>query len=138
MNLVNWSPFREFDDLFTRLPTLSSESLARSEWLPPVDISETEDAYRIEIEIPAVSGDDVSVSVKDGVLSVTGERKFEKEIEGKRHRVERRFGKFTRSFRLPENVDEESISAASEAGLLSLVINKREAEGPRVIEVKIH
>ncbi len=138
MNLVNWSPFREFDDLFTRFPTLSSEGLARSEWLPPVDISETEDAYRIEIEIPAVAGDDVTVSVKDGVLSVTGERKFEKEIEGKRHRVERRFGKFTRSFRLPENVDEESISATSEAGLLSLVINKREAEGPRVIEVKIH
>ncbi|MCZ6658838.1 MAG: Hsp20/alpha crystallin family protein [Gammaproteobacteria bacterium] len=138
MNLVNWSPFREFDDLFSRFPTLASENLARSAWLPPVDISETEDAYQIEIEIPAVAGDDVSVSVKDGVLSVTGERKFEKEIEGKRHRVERRFGKFTRSFRLPENVDEESISATSEAGLLRLVISKREVEGPRMIEVKVH
>lgn len=138
MNLVNWSPLREFDDLFSRFPTLASENLARSAWLPPVDISETEDAYQIEIEIPAVAGDDVSVSVKDGVLSVTGERKFEKEIEGKRHRVERRFGKFTRSFRLPENVDEESISATSEAGLLRLVISKREVEGPRMIEVKVH
>ncbi len=138
MNVVSWSPFREFDDLFSRFPVSLGENLARSEWLPPVDISESEAAYRIEIEIPAVASEDVSVSVKDGVLSVTGERNVEKEVEGKRHRVERRFGKFTRSFRLPENVDEESISAKSEAGVLSLVINKREAEGPRVIDVAVH
>ena len=138
MNLVNWSPFREFDDLFSRIPAVPGENLARSEWVPPVDIAETEGAYRIEIEIPAVARDDVSVSVKDGVLSVSGERKFERETEGKRHRVERRYGKFTRSFRLPENVDEEHIAAKSKDGVLSLVINKREVEGPRMIEVKVH
>ena len=138
MSLVSWSPFREFDDLFTRVPTVPGENLARSEWVPPVDIAETEDAYRIEIEIPAVARDDVSVSVKDGVLSVSGERKFEKETEGKRHRVERHYGKFTRSFRLPENVDEEHIAAKSKDGVLSLVISKQEAEGPRMIDVKVH
>ena len=138
MNLVSWSPFREFDDLFSRFPISTGGNLARSEWLPPVDISETETAYTIEIEIPAVAREDVSVSVKDGVLSVTGERNVEKEKEGKRHRVERRFGRFARSFRLPENVDEENIAASSEGGVLSLVINKREVEGPRMIEVTVH
>jgi HSP20 family protein len=76
--------------------------------------------------------------VKDGVLTVTGERNFEKETDGKRHRVERQYGRFSRSFRLPENVDEEHISASSKEGVLYLVVSKREKEKPRTIEVKVH
>ena len=138
MSIVRWNPWREFDDFFTNVATLPSEHLARSEWLPPVDISETETEYRIDVEIPAVARDDVTVAVKDGVLTVTGERKVEKDTDGKRHRVERQYGRFSRSFRLPENVDEDHISATSKDGVLYLVVAKKEKEKPRTIEVKVH
>ncbi|HEY5681644.1 MAG TPA: Hsp20/alpha crystallin family protein [Pseudomonadales bacterium] len=138
MSIVRWNPWREFDDFFTNVAAVPSEHIARSEWLPPVDISETETEYLIDVEIPAVARDDVAVSVKDGVLTVTGERNFEKETDGKRHRVERQYGRFSRSFRLPENVDEEHISASSKEGVLYLVVSKREKEKPRTIEVKVH
>ena len=138
MSIVRWNPWREFDDFFTNVAAVPSEHIARSEWLPPVDISETETEYRIDVEIPAVARDDVAVSVKDGVLTVTGERKVEKDTDGKRHRVERQYGRFSRSFRLPENVDEDHISASSRDGVLYLVVSKKEKEKPRTIEVKVH
>ena len=137
MSIVRWNPWREFDDFFPRL-SAPSEGLASSEWLPAVDISETDAAYHIDMEIPAIARDDVNVAVKDGVLTVTGERKVEKETDGKQHRVERQYGKFSRSFRLPENVDESSITAKSKDGVLYVVVNKKEKEQPRQIEVKVH
>ncbi len=134
-NIAHWNPWREFDDLFTRL-SAPGEALARSEWLPPVDISETEGAYHIDLEIPSVAPEQVEVSVKDGVLTVSGERVGESEAhEGKRHRVERRWGRFSRSFRLPENVDEDAIEARSRDGVLYLTIAKKEKAQPRRIEV---
>ncbi len=136
MSIVRWNPWREFDDFFPRL-SAPSESLASSEWLPAVDISETDTAYHIDMEIPAIAREDVNVAVKDGVLTVTGERKVEKETEGKQHRIERQYGKFSRSFRLPENVDEGSISAKSKDGVLYVVVSKKEKAQPRQIEVKV-
>ena len=138
MSIVRWNPWREFDDLFTSMAALPSENLSRSEWVPAVDISETDDQFKIDVEIPAISRDDINVSVKDGLLTVTGERKVEKETDGKMHRVERRYGRFSRSFRLPENVDEESIAAASKDGVLSLVVAKKDNESPRNIVVTVH
>ena len=140
MSIVRWNPWREFDDLFTstNMGTLPSENLSRSEWLPAVDISETDDEYKIDVEIPAIARDDINVSVKDGVLTVTGERKVEKDTDGKTHRVERQYGRFSRSFRLPENVDEEGIGASSKDGVLYLVVAKKEKEGPRSIDVQVH
>ena len=149
MSIVHWNPWREFDRvraglaerelhsrLFTRVAGAPGESLARAEWLPPVDITETGNAYRIDVEIPAVAADDVNVSVKDGVLTVSGERKSQLESnEGRRHRVERRWGKFSRSFRLPENVDEDSIEARAADGVLYLTVAKKEKAQPRRIEV---
>jgi HSP20 family protein len=137
MSIVRWNPWREFDDFFPRLAP-PSESLAGSEWLPAVDISETDTAYHIDLEIPAIARDDVNVAVKDGVLTVTGERKVEKQTDGKTHRVERQYGKFARSFRLPENVDDGSISAKAKDGVLYVVVSKKEQEQPRQIEVKVH
>lgn len=139
MSIVQWNPWREFDDLFTRVAGAPGEALTRSEWLPPVDITETDKDYRIDVELPAVAAGDVDVSVKDGVLTVSGERKSESESgEGKRHRVERRWGKFSRSFRLPENVDDEHIDAHSRDGVLYLVIAKKEKARPKTIQVKVH
>lgn len=136
MSIVQWNPWREFDDLFTRVAGPPGEALAGSEWLPPVDITETEKDYRIDVEIPAVAAEDVEVTVKDGVLTVSGERKSESESEeGKRHRVERRWGKFSRSFRLPENVDEGAIEARSKDGVLYLSVAKKEKAQPRRIAV---
>ena len=138
MSIVQWNPWREFDDLFTRVAGTPGEALARSEWLPPVDITETDKDFRIDVELPAVAAKDVEVSVKDGVLTVSGERKAPAEGGGKRHRLERRWGRFSRSFRLPENVDEEHIDAQSRDGVLYLVLAKKEKARPRTIQVKVH
>lgn len=137
MNVVNFNPLRDFDDFFSRVTRYPSGNGNRTEWSPPVDISETDGEYKINVEIPAVSAKDVNVTVKDGVLTVTGERRFEKEDSHKSHRVERRYGRFTRTFALPENADEESIVASSTDGVLYLVISKREKESPRTIEVSV-
>lgn len=132
MGIVHWDPWREFDRLFAR----PGEGAARSEWLPPVDITETDKAYRIDMELPAVAAEDVNVAVKDGVLTVSGERKSESESgAAKRHRVERRWGRFSRSFRLPENVDEDAIEARAKDGVLYLTVAKQDKAQPRKIAV---
>ncbi|MDZ7670641.1 MAG: Hsp20/alpha crystallin family protein [Gammaproteobacteria bacterium] len=141
MSIVQWNPWREFDDLFTRAAGHPGESLAGADWLPAADIIETEQGYRIEMEIPAVAADDVDVAVKDGVLTVSGERRSETDSEtgsegGKRHHVERRWGRFSRSFRLPENVDWGSIDARARDGVLYLNLAKKENARPRRIEVQ--
>ena len=133
---------RDFDDLFNWLGDLTrsnwGESTEASDWMPPVDIRENDEGYRFELEVPAVLGSDVKVTVKDGVLVVSGERRYEKETNDKVHRVERRYGRFTRSFRLPENADESKIDASAKDGVLTLKVAKREEVKPRAIEVKVH
>ena len=138
MNVVRFNPLRDFDDFFSRANRFPGDLRTRSEWLPPVDISETEVEYKINLEIPAVSAGDVKVTVKEGVLTISGERSYEKEDSQKDHRVERLYGSFTRTFRLPENADEESISASSKDGVLYVIVAKREKETPRTIEVAVH
>lgn len=138
MSIVRWNPWREFDDLFTTMATLPGENLSRSEWLPAVDISETDAEYRIDVEIPAVARENINVSVNDGVLTVAGERKVEKDADGRTHRAERQVGRFSRSFRLPENVDEQDIGATAKDGVLYLVVAKKEKEQPRSIDVQVH
>ena len=138
MSIVRWNPWREFDDLFATMAALPSETPCRSAWTPAVDISETDGEYRIDVEIPAVAREHINVSVKDGVLTVAGERNVEKEADGRTHRVERQVGRFRRSFRLPENVDEEGIGATAKDGVLYLVVAKKEKEQPRSIDVQVH
>lgn len=135
MNVVRWSPFRELDNLFQALDRPSAP-VRRADWLPLVDIRETEADYQIDVEVPAVATEDLSVSVSEGVLTVTGERKAENQENGRLHRVERRFGRFVRNFQLPEDADHDSISAESRDGVLYLKIAKREAAVARSIEIK--
>jgi len=136
MNVVRWSPFKELDNLFQGLERPSA-SVRRADWLPLVDIRESEGAYEIDVEVPAVASEDLSVSVADGVLTVSGERKVGRGDESSRlHRVERCYGKFSRTFRLPDDADHERIEASSHDGVLYLRITKRESAQSRPIEIK--
>ncbi len=145
MALVKWDPWREIEDMFDRytraggVPRGGGQELARTgDWTPRVDIAETEQAFVIKAEVPEVNKDDVKITVDNGVLSICGERKQEQEEKGKTfHRVERFYGQFTRSFTLPENVDEDHITATFKDGMLSLEIPKTEKAQPKAIEVKV-
>lgn len=107
-------------------------------WAPRVDIAETEKEFIIKAEIPEVKKEEVKISVDNGILSIRGERKQEKEEKGKKfHRVERYYGSFTRSFTLPDNVDETKIEASFKDGMLNIQIPKSEKSKPKAIDVKI-
>jgi HSP20 family protein len=139
MNVVRWSPFREFDSLFQALERPTAP-VRRADWLPLVDIRETGEHYQIDVEIPAVASEDLSVSVADGVLTVSGERKSVEEdaqSEGRVHRTERRYGKFVRSFQLPEDADTDAVDANSRDGVLYLRIAKRAGNNAKTIDVKV-
>jgi HSP20 family protein len=114
------------------------EVVATGDWAPRVDIAETDKAFVIKAEIPEVNKEDVKVTVYNGVLTIRGERKQEKEESGKKyHRVERHYGSFTRNFTLPDNVDETQIKALFKDGMLNLQIQKTEEAKPKAIEVKV-
>jgi HSP20 family protein len=147
MTLVRWDPFRELESMSDRLnrvfarPTLSTsgrEALTVADWMPTVDISETDSAYLIKAELPEVKKEDVKVTVENGVLTLQGERRQEKEEKGKKyHRVERSYGSFARSFTLPESVDEGAVKAEYKDGMLSLHLPKTEKVKPKSIDVKV-
>jgi HSP20 family protein len=109
-----------------------------ADWVPSVDVSETDGAYQIKAEIPDVKKEDVKVTLEDGVLTIQGHRKQEKEETGKKyHRVERSYGSFVRSFTLPDLVDEENVKAEFKDGVLNLQLPKSEKAKPKAIEVKV-
>lgn len=140
MNIVRWNPFREIDQVFDRyvLPVPGSFVPNGHDWRPLVDIRETEEAYRVDLELPAVDPKDVGITFKDGVLSVSGERAFADEDEsGRLHRSERRYGKFTRSFRLPEDADADAIRATAKDGVVSIAVAKSAKAAAREIEVEL-
>ncbi|WP_319576234.1 Hsp20/alpha crystallin family protein [uncultured Desulfobacter sp.] len=145
MPLIRWDPSREIDDMFERYTKAvgqpragSQEVIATGDWAPRVDIAETDKAFEIKAEIPDVNKEDVKVTVDNGVLTIRGERKQEKEEKGKKfHRVERYYGIFTRSFTLPDNVDETKVKASFKDGMLNLQIPKSEEAKPKAIEVKV-
>lgn len=148
MSLVRWDPFRELEDMSERLnrvfarPAMRNnagkENLTVADWMPVVDISETDGEYLIKAELPEVKKEDVKVTVEDGVLTIQGERRQEKEEKGKRyHRVERSYGSFVRSFTLPESVDEGGVKAEYKDGVLNLHLPKSEKVKPKAIDVKV-
>ena len=147
MTLVSWSPFREFEDLFSRynrlgggrlLPGEGKQEPAVADWRPAADISETGKEYLIKAELPAVKKEDVDVSVHDGVITIKGERRIEKSDEDeKQHRVESFYGSFSRSFSLPADVDESAISAESKDGVLQVHLPKTEVKQPKPIDITV-
>jgi HSP20 family protein len=143
-----WDPFKEmeeiserFNRLFGRLPARREsgrEALTVADWAPTVDISEDDKEYMIKAEIPEVDKKDVKVTLQDGVLTVMGERKQEKEEKGKKfHRIERSYGTFVRSFTLPGEISEDKLKAEFKDGMLFVHLPKSEHAKPKAIEVKV-
>jgi HSP20 family protein len=146
MNVVKYDPFRELRGLQDEMNRLfltnysrgEDRDLARGAWSPSVDIFENKDQLVIEAELPGMKPENVDVSIENNVLTIHGERKFEKKDEGDNfHRVERAYGTFTRSFTLPPTVSSENVNAAFENGVLKLTLAKREEAKPRRIEIQI-
>lgn len=134
--IARWDPFAEMNRLQDQL---FQRSLGRDEsYRPPVDIHEDDQGFTLDVEVPGLSPDEVTVDVEKGVLTVRGERKLrhEETREGYR-RVERYYGAFSRSFALPDNVDTDAIEAHANHGVLTLRVPKRASNGARRIDVKI-
>ena len=132
--LVRWDPFEEMNRLHDHF--LSGRGLSRRAFQVAVDIREEDDAFYVDAEVPGMSAEDVKVDVEKNVLTLSGERKVEKEeIEDTYRRFERQYGSFTRSFTLPETVDTDNISADLKEGVLALRLPKKEAPTPRSISV---
>jgi HSP20 family protein len=112
--------------------------MAVAEWAPLVDISEDDKEYLIKAELPEVKKDDVKVTVEDSTVTITGERKLEKEEKGKKyHRVERAYGSFGRSFSLPDDASPAKVTAEFKDGVLTVHLAKDEKAKPQHIEVKV-
>lgn len=152
MQLMRWDPFREMEEITDRFsrafgrPLLAralpaggaEEALITAEWAPLVDIEETDKEYLVKAELPEVKKEDVKVTLEEGVLTIQGERRLEKEEKGKKiHRIERSYGKFMRTFTVPRDVDEKKILAEFKDGVLTVHVPKTEAFKPREIEVKV-
>ncbi|WP_462136977.1 Hsp20/alpha crystallin family protein [Candidatus Mycalebacterium sp.] len=143
MNTVRlWEPFsmlREFDDALKNFGVLNSPTRAEKALLPRTDIAETDNAYEISLEVSGIDAKDLTLEVKDDVLSITGERKFEeKKEDGKEYiTVERRYGKFSRSFSLPENTDKKGIKADCKNGILTVMLPKTEVEEEKPLKIEV-
>lgn len=143
MRLTRWEPFREMDEMlrgftpmFGRLPLARTEEAY--EFLPPADIVEREKEYLIKLDLPEVPKEDVKVLFEDGVLTIKGERKVEKEVKGEKvHRTERYYGTFERSFVLPEDVDAKLIKAESKDGVLMIHLPRVAVEKTRPLAITI-
>src|SRR3989304_2520874 len=133
MSMIRLNPFREFEDIQTRLDTLF-----RADWMPAVDVQETEKEYVIKADLPEVKKEDVKVTVHDGVMTLEGERKLEKEEKGKKfHRIERAYGRFVRRFTLPDGADEAKVAAEFKDGVLNVRVPKSTIARPKTVEVKV-
>jgi len=149
--LTKWNPFREMDDLQRRLPsvfdlapyrrnslTTDEENMTVPEWAPAVDIIEDDKEYLIKVELPEVQKDAVKVTVEGGTLTISGERKAEKEEKSRKfHRVERYYGRFVRSFSIPEDAEDTKVNAEFKDGVLRVHLAKSEKARPKQIEVKV-
>ena len=142
MSLVRWEPFKELEKFFGYTPRLATETgMTLAEWMPTVDIEETNEEYVVKAELPGMKKEDMKISFKDDVLAIHGERKAEKEERGKKFlRVERSYGTFYRSFLIPDEVIAEKIFAENKEGVLFVHLPKsmEKKEKEKLIEVKVH
>ena len=146
-SLVSWNPAKEMEQFenrlsrfFGRSPLLGNgdkELMTVAEWSPAVDIVEDDKEWLIKADLPDVRKEDAKVSVENGMLTITGERRLEKEEKGKKyHRIECAYGNFVRSFTLPEGTDGTKVSADFKDGVLKVHLPKGEKVRPKQIEIR--
>ena len=143
--LTRWDPFRELIALQNRMSRLfeeqyggREEALTSGAFVPPVDIYEDEQGIQLKLEVPGIDEKDLDVKVENNVLTVSGERRFEKEEKEENfRRVERRYGSFVRSFTLPNTVNTEDVTADYSNGVLKVKLAKRAEAKPKQIKVNI-
>lgn len=141
-----WNPLREMEQLADRMNRLfdfpradgEREWLASTDWSPNCDISETDKEYRINTELPGVKRDDVKVTLEEGVLTLTGERKQQSEEKNERfHRRESSYGSFMRRFTLPSDADPSNVQAKFQDGVLEVRIPRTRQAPPQTKQIKI-
>lgn len=145
MTIVRWAPFRdmlniqdEMNRLFNTYFAKSSDKEEGMVWHPFVDISESNNEITVTAEVPGMTKEDIKVSIQDNVLTLSGEKKQEKQGKGKNyHRIERAFGVFERSFSLPVSVQSDKVKAAYKDGILTITLPKSEEAKPKEISVSV-
>ena len=147
MNLTRFEPLRDLELLSNRLNRFFGPSLFQGvvdedarfgDWTPAVDVEETDKEYLIKADLPAIQREDVKVRVEEGVLTIEGERKQEKEEKGRKfHRVERSYGKFVRRLTLPTDVDQQKVAADFKEGVLRVHLPKAAGAVPRSVDIKV-
>jgi HSP20 family protein len=146
MEIIPWKPFsevsslrKEMDNLWNNFlgDTTSLRSFSK-DWLPSVDVSETDDQLRIMAELPGLDAKDINVSISGDMLTVKGEKKKEEEREDEHfYSSERYYGSFQRSFRLPSNIKTDEVDATFNKGVLQLTLRKTEESKKKDIEIKV-
>lgn len=142
MQLTKWNPLKEMNHFFNGinsniLPFKNGDNLLFNDWQPSLDVSENDKEYLFKFEVPGMDKKDIDVEVQNGLVTVSGERKYEKN-DDKKHCIESFYGSFSRSFSLPENVNEKDIKAEQKNGVLSLrlIKSKVKESSKKKIEVK--
>lgn len=146
-SLTHWNPFRDFSEWENRLnralglgsrSSSGKEAMTVAQWSPAVDITEDDQEFLVKAELPDLKKEEIKVAVENGELTLSGERKFEKEEKDKKyHRIERAYGSFRRSFVLPENVSAEQVRAEFKDGLLLVHLPKTVAAKPKAVQVAV-
>ena len=142
MGIIRWNPWQELESINRQLSHVLDDSsegrvLKHDRWLPAVDIHETDEMFTVEADLPGIDKDNVKVDVESGTLVISGERKYEKEEKKENiHRIERSFGRFSRSFSLPSYVDTSKVKARMENGVLKVELPKQEAVKPKSVTVE--
>lgn len=143
MSIVRWEPFREMEDMFRRYAPLLGRGFGEGNgkgatWAPSADISETEQEFLIKADLPEVKKEDVKISLNNGVITLSGERKQEmKQKDENQIRVESFYGTFERSFALPDNVDTAGIRAETKDGVLRIHIPKKEPAKAKPVQIEV-
>jgi HSP20 family protein len=149
-NITRWDPFSEFSSLQDRFNQLinqpffrgfgpgTEQSLTAANFIPPVNIYEDEQNINVEAELPGVQEKDLDISLENNVLTISGERKMENEEKKENfHRIERTYGRFTRSFTLPPTVETENVNAEFNNGVLKITLRKKEEAKPKQIKIGV-
>jgi HSP20 family protein len=135
--LAKWDLFRDLRSVEDEFDRIAGRAFSRDTWVPALDVRESQDRFDVTVDLPGLEPDDVNVTFEDGMLSISGKRDFSAEDRGETwHRIERSFGAFARSMRLPQTADTERIEATFDKGVLTVSVQKTEQAKPRSIEVR--